>query len=205
MSGRWLALCFLLACTTTEEPPAPAKTESPPPRKPNPSAWKEIETPVPVGKKLACTPLVAVDKIGERVGRKLELIDESNKDPDATAVCRLKLAKGQPGKGPAQKGMPPAGEELATVSVYCWSTFTLPDVKKKCSDGGEEVSTEIGMLTCVKKVPAGDNTRNIVTVLEPDTRCKLVVNPGPANYDLAVTKATALALVDTIDKDSLQK
>ena len=32
-----------------------------------------------------------------------------------------------------------------------------------------------------------------VTVLEPDTRCKLVVNPGPANYDLANGKATALS------------
>jgi len=202
MSWRWLAACLLVACTTSDEPPAAAKAAAP---KKNPSAWKEIETPVPVGKKLACSALVAVDKIGEAVGKKLDLVDESSKDPDATSVCRLMLSKQHPqaGKPSAVKGLA-AGEELATITAYCWNAFTVPDVKKKCSDNGEETSTEIGMLACVRKVPAGDNTRFIVTVLEPDTRCKLVVNPGPANYDLALSKATATALVDTIDKESLK-
>jgi hypothetical protein len=201
MSRRWLALsCLLLACTTKDEP-APTTQTAP---KKNPSSWKEIETPVPVGKKVACAGLVAIDKIGDTLGKKLEIIDESARDPDATSVCRLMLAKVQPTKAPVVKGTPPAGDELATVTAYCWSAFTVPEVKKKCTDNGEETTTEIGMLTCIRKVPAGDNTRFIVTVLEPDTRCKLVVNPGPANTDLTLTKATALALVETIDKDSLK-
>ncbi len=206
MSRRWLALISLAAvggaaCTTTDEPAPASKAAAP---KKNPQSWKEIETPVPVGKKLACAGLLAVDKIGDTLGKKLELVDESARDPDATSVCRLMLAKGPPAKGPSTKGTPPPGEELATVTAYCWSAFTVPEVKKKCTDNGEETTTEIGMLTCIRKVPAGDNTRFIVTLLEPDTRCKLVVNPGPANYDLALTKATAQALVDTIDKDSLK-
>lgn len=204
MSSRWLALFSLLylsaACTTSDEP-APTTKAAP---KKGPASWKEIETPVPVGKKVACAGLLAIDKIGDALGKKLELVDESARDPDAAAVCRLMLAKGPPAKAPATKGTPPPGEELATVTAHCWSAFTVPEVKKKCTDGGEETTTEIGMLTCIRKVPAGDNTRFIVTVLEPDTRCKLVVNPGPANYDLALTKATAQALVDTIDKDSLK-
>jgi hypothetical protein len=208
MSRKWLALCLFAACTTscttTDEPSTSAKVE-PVVKKPKPSAWKEIETPYPVGKKLPCATLVAADKIGETLGKKLEVIDESSKDLDATSVCRLMLAKPQPGKaasGPGKSLAP--GEELATVTALCWSSFTVPDVKKKCGDGGEDISTDVGMLTCVRKVPAGDNTRFIVTTLEPDTRCKLVVNPGPANYDLALTKATAQALVDTIDKDTLK-
>jgi len=207
MSRRWLALFSLLGiwgtwgCTTRDEP-APSTQAAP---KKNPQSWKEIETPVPVGKKLACAGLIAVDKIGDALGKKLELVDESARDPDNTSVCRLMLVKGPPAKGPAAtKGTPPPGEELATVTANCWSAFTVPEVKKKCTDNGEETTTEIGMLTCIRKVPAGDYTRFIVTVLEPDTRCKLVVNPGPANYDLALTKATAQALVDTIDKDSLK-
>jgi hypothetical protein len=207
MSRKWLALCLFAACTTScttaDEPATSAKVE-PAVKKPKPSAWKEIETPYPVGKKLPCTTLIAVDKIGETLGKKLDVIDESNKDLDATSVCRVMLAKPQPGKGAAGKGALAAGEELATVTASCWATFTVPDVKKKCSDGGEDITTDVGMLTCVRKVPAGDNTRYIVTTLEPDTRCKLVVNPGPANYDRALTKATALALVDTIDKETLK-
>lgn len=203
MSRKWLALCLFAACTTTEEPPISAKVE-PAPKKSSPSAWKEIETPYPVGKKLPCATLIADGKIGETLGKKLEVVDVSNRDLDATAVCRIMLAKAQPKGSSSTKGLPP-GEELATVSAYCWSSFTVPDVKKKCSDGGEDISTDVGMLTCVRKVTAGDNFRYIVTALEPDTRCKLVVNPGPANTDLALTKATALALVDTIDKETLKK
>jgi hypothetical protein len=200
--GAVLALCA--GACTTEEPAAPAPA-APAPRKSNPGAWKEIETPVPVGKKLSCAALLPLDPIGAAVARKLELVDQSSKDPDAAAVCRLNLTKPQPpGKAPpGPKGLV-AGEELATVSVYCWSVFGVPDVKKRCTDNGEETSTDIGSLTCVRKVAAGDNTRFIITVLEPDTRCKLVVNPGPANTDLALTQATAKALVDVIDKDSLK-
>jgi hypothetical protein len=206
MSLKWLALCVLAAgttaCTTKDEPPVSAKVE--PAKKSNASAWKEIETPYPVGKHLPCATLVDDAKIGETLGKKLEVVDASNRDPDATSVCKIMLAKPQPGKGSAGKGLPP-GEEIATLTAYCWSSFSVPDVKKKCGDGGEDISTDVGMLTCVRKVPAGDNTRYIVTALEPDTRCKLVVNPGPANYDLALTKATAQALVATIDKDTLKQ
>src|SRR5262245_61104506 len=110
---RWLAPLVALACTS-QEPPAPKPAQ----KKSNPSAWKEIETPVPVGKKLPCAPLLAVDKIGDAVGYKLDLVDESTRDPDATAVCRLMTA---PQKGPA-KAHPekdrehgvPIGDELAT-------------------------------------------------------------------------------------------
>ena len=188
-----------LACTSQDAPPAkPAK-------KANPSAWKEVETPVPVGKKLPCTQIIATDKVGAAVGYTLEVVDQSNRDPDATSVCRLMTVKTPPAKG-AKKEKPPleAGEELATVSVYCWYPFSVPEIKKKCTDAGEETSTDVGDISCLRKVPAGEHTRFVITALEPDTRCKLVVNPGPANYDLALTQQTGKALVDTIDKDSLK-
>ncbi len=195
-SWAWLAVVGLLGCTTEE--PAPPK---PAPKKASAPAWKAVETPVPVGRKLPCAQVVAADKIGAAVGYNLELVDQSGRDPEATSVCRLMTVR----TGKAKKGGLEPGEELATVSLYCWYAFNLPEIKKRCADQGEETSTEIGDITCVRKVPAGDvHDRFVVTVLEPDTRCKLVVNPGPANYDLALTKATAKALVDTIDKDSLK-
>ncbi len=195
---RWLAALGLLACTSQDAPPA-----KPAPKKTNPSAWKEIETPVAVGRKLPCAQVVAVDKIGAAVGYALEVVDQSQKDPDATSVCRLMTGK-PPGKPKKEKGALEAGEELATVTAYCWYPWSVPEIKKRCTDQGEETATDIGDINCVRKVPAGEHERFVVTVLEPDTRCKLVVNPGPANYDLALTKATAKALVETLDKDSLK-
>jgi hypothetical protein len=188
----------VLACTSQDAPPP-----KPAPKKADPSAWKEIETPVPVGRKVACAQIIAADKIGAAVGYPLEVIDQSMKDPDATAVCRLMTAK--QGKSRKEKGSLEPGEELATLTAYCWYPFSVPEIKKRCTDQGEETSTDVGDITCVRKVRAGDqHERFVVTALEPDTRCKLVVNPGPANYDLALTKATAKALVDTIDKDSVK-
>src|SRR6266508_1479629 len=192
---RWLAAFGALACTSQDAPPA-----KPAPKKSNPAAWKEIETPVPVGKKLPCAQVIAADKVGAAVGYTLELVDQSTKEPEATSVCRIMTVKAPgPAKGKKEKGALEPGEELATVSAYCWYPFSVPEIKKRCTDQGEEASTDVGDVTCVRKVPAGEHERFVVTALEPDTRCKLVVNPGPANYDLALTKATARALVDTID------
>jgi hypothetical protein len=203
---RWLApvaTLGVLACTS-QEPPAP----KPAPKKSNPSAWKEIETPVPVGKKLPCGQILAADKIGDAVGYKLDLVDESARDPDATSVCRLMTAATKTqAKGRAEKDREkgvPIGDELATVSVYCWYPWTVPEIKKKCADAGDEILTDVGDMACVRKLKAGDFQRHLITALEPDTRCKLVVNPGPSNYDLALTKATAKAVIDTVDKDSLK-
>jgi hypothetical protein len=195
-SWRWLLAVGVWACTSQDAPPP-----KPAPKKTNPSAWKEIQTPVPVGRKLPCSQLVATDKVAAAVGYGLEVIDQSSRDPDATSVCRLMTAKPGP-KG--KKGAIEPGEELATVTAYCWYAFSVPEFKQRCTDQGEETSTDVGDLSCLKKVPAGEHTRFVVTTLEPDTRCKLVVNPGPSNYDQALTTQVAKALVDTIDKDSLQ-
>ena len=199
-SWRWLVAVGALACTSQDAPPA-----KPAAKKANPSAWKEVETPVAVGKKLPCAQVIAADKIGAAVGYGLEVVDQSNRDPDATSVCRLMTVKNPPPqKGKKEKLALEPGEELATVSVYCWYSFSVPEIKKRCTDAGEETSTDVGDISCLRKVPAGEHVRFVITALEPDTRCKLVVNPGPANYDLALTTATAKALVETIDKDSLK-
>src|ERR1044071_7436172 len=95
-----LALLLLGGCTSDEPPPAvpsASKPEGKPEaKKPRAEAWKEIQTPVPVGKKLACADLLALDKIGDTLGKKLEVVDESKRDPEATSVCKLMIAKAQP-------------------------------------------------------------------------------------------------------------
>ena len=180
------------ACSGDEPKAAP----KPAPKKAsNPSAWKEIETPVPVGKKLLCTAVLPVDKIGAALARKLDVIDESSRDLDATSVCRFMNVD--------KKGK--IGDEECMVSVYCWSAWSVAEMKKRCDARGEQTFTEdLGLLTCVQRVPAGEKERHVVTVLEPDTRCKVVVNAAPNQYDLNQTRACAKAVVDVLDKDSLK-
>src|SRR5215471_3999882 len=174
MVGKWLLTLLVLigwvGCTSDEPSstaaPLPPKPEA---KKPRAESWKEVATPVPVGKKLACADLLALDKIGDALGKKLEIVDESKRDPEATSVCKLMVAKSQPKSLPTNKITVANGEELATVTLSCWAVFTVPGVKQKCLDGGEDVDPGLGSLGCVRKVTAGDShSRYIVTVLEPD-------------------------------------
>jgi hypothetical protein len=187
-----LVVVALLACSREEPPPArqaPAKKPS------NPSAWKEIETPVPVGKKLACDRLLPDEKLAAVLGRKVEVVDDSTRDADATAVCRL--------VGVDRKGK--RGEELCMVTIGCWSQWSVGEIRKRCDARGGESSTDLGTFTCVESIAAGEKQRHMITVLEPDTRCRVVVNAGPHVYDLASTRACALAVVELLDQDSLKQ
>src|SRR5688572_20079647 len=52
-----------LGCNEDAPPPKVAKPKPPKPTA-GASAWKEVETPVPVGKKLACGTLFPAEKLG---------------------------------------------------------------------------------------------------------------------------------------------
>jgi hypothetical protein len=203
-----LGACVVLAGACTEEDapsPAAAAKEALKP------AWRKVETPVPVGKKLKCASLLHADQATAAVGRQLEVKDESGRDPEATAVCRLMTV----GKPPSEKeqermlaknqalGLLP-GDELCQISLYCWSTYTVPDLKKKCEEKKEAPSTEIGALSCVQEVKAGDKTRYNITILDDDTRCKIVVHSGPGVTDLPTTKTCAKVAVEQISTEGLK-
>jgi hypothetical protein len=68
----------------------------------------------------------------------------------------------------------------------------------------ERSTSDVGVLTCVQKVHAGDYERHVVTALDADTRCKVVVNAAPKQYDLEQTKACARAVVEALDADGLR-
>ncbi len=190
---RWtLALCLIASCT--EDRPA-AKVPKPEPEKPATSAWKEIETPVPVGKKIACNTALPPDRLGALLLKKIELVDESARDADATSVCRV-MSVDKKGK---------VGDEICMVSIYCWAAYDVADLTKRCDARGEQTNVnDVGLMTCVKTVPAGDHDRHVITTLDPDTRCKVVVNAAPNQFDLAQTKACARAALDALDKSTLK-
>jgi hypothetical protein len=191
---RWIAVALLVGLSCNEAPP-PRAAARPDARKSQASAWKEIETPVPVGKKLACDAALPPGELSAALGKTVQLVDESARDPEATSVCQVMNVD--------RKGKP-AGEECL-VSVYCWSAFSVAELKTRCEARGETSSTsDIGVLTCVQKVHAGDFQRHVVTVLDADTRCKVVVNAAPKQYDLEQTKRCARAATDALDADGLR-
>ncbi len=190
-----LGLVLLAFCACGDEAPKPRQKPATEKKAVDRNAWKEIETPVPVGKKLGCATILPLAELESKMGRKIELIDESARDPDATAVCRLLPVD--------KKGKP--GDEICRVTVGCWSQWSVAEIKKKCDARGDQTSTDIGAFTCVQTLPAGDKERHVVTVLEPDTRCRLIVNAGIYTYDVNQTRGCAQAVVDILDQESLKQ
>lgn len=192
-SSWTLLLLTVFACGNESPKPAPRKPAEV--KKPvDKSAWKEIETPVPVGKKLACAALFPADKLATATGRKLDIVDESSRDPGATSLCRF-INVDKKGKH---------GDELCMVTLNCWQQFTVADIHKKCDEKGGAGSTDLGAFTCVETLRAGDKQRHVITVLEPDTRCRVVVNAGFYVYDVDTTRGCAKAVVDLFDASSLK-
>lgn len=166
-----------------------------------------VKTPVPYGAKIACEKLFPdLAALGAALGREVTLEDNSQSDQEAASVCRFKLA----GKPPSEKeqakmfqknnmvmGVLP-GDELCQVTAYCAFIYDKAELRAKCEKEGKTVSEEVGELTCVRTVQAGPNDRYLYEVLDPDSRCKLLVNPGPSVVDEATVKTCAKAAVDLI-------
>jgi hypothetical protein len=192
----WTLLLGLLCLGCKSEPPPPPAAAKPKPAKPasSASAWKEIATPVPRGKQLPCAKLLPPETLSSRLARTVDLVEESARDPDATAICRI-VAVDKKGK---------QGDEVCRASIFCGSAWDVADLKKRCDARGDQSTlSDVGLHTCVQKVPAGDKERHLITALDADTRCKVVINAAPNQFDLAYTRACASAVVDTLDKAGL--
>ena len=171
-----------------------------------------LKPPVDYGRKIPCTTLLDAARVGTILGTEVVVEDKSQIDKDATAVCRIRKG-GTPLSAKEQEklfakndrvlGVLP-GDELCQVTVYCAFAYTPEEMKATCQKGGEEVSAEIGDVTCVKTLEAGAEYRTIITALDLDTRCKLLVNPGPSVTDAATPKSCAKAAVELISTASIQ-
>jgi hypothetical protein len=203
-----LLAAVLLACNE-RDPPPPAKNDAGAP--PLKERWKEIETPVKVGVHVPCTQLLSADKISAALTKKMDLLDVSSYDPESTAVCRVMTTGKRPSASEQDAkfksndrnlGVLP-GDELCTAEFHCWGQYKVPEIRKACEADHETISQDMGDITCVRQVPAGDQFHYVITTLDSDTRCKLVIKPGPGVLDLPTSQACAKAIVDTFGPDNL--
>jgi hypothetical protein len=187
---------------------------NPPPPKDN---IKVITSPVPYGRTVPCTTMVDAARASGALGRELtvkELTkDASYGDAEAAAVCALHTT-GKPLSEKEQKkifdtqgmklGVQP-GDELCQVTAYCWAgPPEVAAMKKDCEDKGQTTSTEIGDLTCVQTLEAGADYRYVYSVLDPDTKCKLVTRGGPSVTDEAIVKGCAKVFSEIIGPDQIK-
>ncbi|MFH0903150.1 MAG: hypothetical protein V2A73_21180 [Pseudomonadota bacterium] len=206
-----LLLCGLGACK--DDPGSTVELGKPKAAEPyRAAASTRVTTPVLYGKKLSCSALLDPAKVGPAMGKEVVIDDRSASEEDATAVCQVKLA-GTPPTAKQQErmwieggrvlGVLP-GDELCSVTLLCSFVFDSKEQQEKCQADGQKVSTEIGDPTCVKAYEAGADYRYVVSVLDADTKCKIVVNPGPSVKDEATPKQCARIATELITAESIK-
>ena len=170
-----------------------------------------VKPPVPYGQRVPCESLFTAEELTESLGKEVTLTTSEAGGKDPSAVCSIKLAGEPPSQKQQEKmfndqnrvlGVLP-GDEICQLTVYCGFMFDADSMKAKCQEDGEETSTEVGLVTCVKEYEAGADYRYVVSVLDPDSKCKLTVNPGPSVKDRETPMSCAQATVALLSPDDL--
>jgi hypothetical protein len=172
-----------------------------------------IETTVPVGKKVACDKILDAAATATALGEAEVTISDSTMagEKEATSICSVrKTGKALTDKEQAKLmekegfkiGVQP-GDEICQLRAYCSYPYDIAETKKKAEAMGQACNTDIGDLSCVQQVQAGADYRYVVTVLDPDSKCRYVISPTTITTQEPML-ACAKTFVEQITKEKLQ-
>jgi hypothetical protein len=200
----------LAGAACKDDPGSAGQKEEPKPTLDRSNVVK-IEPTVPYGKKLPCSRLLDPAKIQEKLGQEVTISDYSDKEVEPTSICSVRMAGTPPSEKEQAKlyekngfriGVQP-GDEICQIKAFCSDPYDPAETRKTCEKKGLAVSTEIGDMTCVEQIQAGADYRYIVSVLDPDTKCRYVISPTTI-VEQAPMMACARAAVDTIGLENVK-
>jgi hypothetical protein len=173
----------------------------------------KVETTVPWGKKVACDKILDPVGIAAALGEAEVTISDATMtgEKEATSICSVRKT----GKALTEKeqakimehegfkiGVQP-GDEICQLRAYCAYSYDVADTRKKAEAMGQTCSTDIGELACVQQVQAGADYRYVITVMDPDAKCRYVISPTTITAKEPMV-ACAKVFVDQINKEKLQ-
>jgi hypothetical protein len=202
-----LGFAVTLGACTEREPP-PVKKDAGKPR----STPRVMPPPVPNGVKLPCDKIFDASELTALVGRPLEVKDVSNLEADATSICRFMTVGKRPTEAQQERmfnktagslGVLP-GDELCQVTLSCWWHVEEAELVAKCKAGGDNPLDGVGDAACMREIQAGEQFRHMITTIDPESRCKVIINGGPSVVDLEVTKLCARAALESITAERIK-
>jgi hypothetical protein len=171
---------------------------------------KKIRPPVPGNTKLPCSQVVDPAKFQQALGEKDPVAVVDGKDPEAPAACAINRG----GKRPTQAeqlalkkqngrlGVMP-GDEICTVTTYCWTIEDPERFKKKCIADKRQLDDSFGFPTCYWIVPTGADDVKHFQLYDDDTKCIFDVHGGPSNVDNDLIAKCAKAAHDLIGPEEI--
>jgi hypothetical protein len=172
------------------------------------AAAKKVHPPVKGRQKLPCTQVINLEAFQTMLGETEALTVNENtaSDFEATAVCGLIRGGIRPSqeeqakimKKQARLGTLP-GDELCSVSVYCWTIEEGPKFLERCrAQGFREDSSLMGSPACIQVVAQGADDVWVFKFFDEDTKCLIKARGGPSMVDNEVIAKCAMAARDTI-------
>jgi hypothetical protein len=200
-------ILFLWAACTERDAPPPKKDDG----KPR-SAPRTMAPPVPNGVKIPCDKIFDAAEMSVQVGRQVEIKDVSNLEADATSICRLMTVGKRPSEAQQERisnktagslGVLP-GDELCQITLSCWWHVDEAELTAKCKAEGDSPLEGVGDAACVRQIQAGEAFRHMISTIDPESRCKVIVNGGPSVVDLEVTKTCARAALQGVTAERIK-
>jgi hypothetical protein len=168
---------------------------------------KKITPPVPGSAKLPCSQVIDVDLFTKALGETDPVKVVDGKDPEAPASCAILRGGTKRPTEAEQKALIKkngklgvmTGDEICTVTPYCWTIEEGERFRKKCvEDKTHQMDDALGFPACVWIVATGADDVKHFRFFDEDTKCILDVRAGPSNTDNELIGKCAKAAHDLI-------
>jgi hypothetical protein len=176
-------------------------------------AADKIDPPVPGGKHLQCEQLINTAQFTEELAEvdQVTVRDNTSSDAEAAAVCSIVRGGERPDqaqqaaiskKNGGRLGTLP-GDELCSVSMYCWTIESDAKFRAKCKTDGFMGDESMGTWACLQVVAVGADDVNVYKFLDEDTKCLIKVRGGPSMVDNELINRCARTARDLIGKPQI--
>jgi hypothetical protein len=193
-----LVVAALAACSAKPIPPVTSVTAV--------AAVPRRVPPVASQTKIPCARLIDVAAFTSALAEPtpLAILDDTRREPDATASCALVRGGPRPSeaeldaivKKQGRLSVLP-GDVVCEITAYCWTIEDADHFHQSCARRHDRDDNSMGSYACVRVVAMGVDDINVYRFLARNG-CIVQVRGGPANVDNAQILSCAKVARDTI-------
>jgi hypothetical protein len=207
-----LIACSGMACPSQENAQEFARQQAEAARKPPTTKAVKIDTALQSGVHLACADLLPAAELATQLGEKepVTITDLTSGNPDATATCSIRRG-GKPLDEKAQARIVEkggrlgvmGGDELCNLTLYCSVPADEEALKQRCATEESLGNHTLGVFSCVKVTPKGEFYGYTYKLIDPDSKCTIMMRGGPSVVEEPLVQACSRAAMKLIGPESL--
>jgi hypothetical protein len=208
-----LVACSGMACPSQENAQEFARQQAEAVRKPPTTKAVKVDTALPSGVHLACADLLPIAEVTSQLGEKepVSITDLTSGNRDSTATCSIRRG----GKALDEKAQARivekggrlgvmGGDELCNMTLFCSVPADEDALKQRCSTEESLGNHTLGVFSCVKVTPKGEFDGYTYKLIDPDSKCTIMMRGGPSVVEEPLVQACSRAAMKLIGPDSLQ-